>query len=87
MLRYAIPGFRLNGTVLTGFLATRRSCCFFPFSDRTLTTLAGDVCGYEQTKGSLHFEAAKALAVTLVRKLISKRIAEEARAHMARHGS
>jgi uncharacterized protein YdhG (YjbR/CyaY superfamily) len=77
---YGMPAFRLDGTVVAGFLATRKGCSYFPFSGRTLTTLADDVCDYEQTKGSLHFDAAKALPVALVRKLISTRIAEEARA-------
>ncbi len=75
--------FRLYGTVVAGFLATRKGCSFFPFSGRTLTTLADDVCGYEQTKGSLYFDLGKALPVALVRTLISTRIAAEARTQTA----
>ena len=76
---YAMPAFRLNGIVVAGFVATRQGCSYFPFSGRTLTTLADDVCGYEQTKGSLHFDPAKGLPVALVRKLIRARMAEPAR--------
>lgn len=76
---YGMPAFRLNGIVVAGFMATRKGCSFFPFSGRTLTTLANDVGDYEQTKGSLHFDPAKALPVALVRKLISTRVAEGAR--------
>lgn len=76
---YGMPAFRLNGIVVAGFIATRKGCSYFPFSGRTLTTLADEVRGYEQTKGSLHFDPAKGLPVALVRKLIRTRIAEGAR--------
>jgi uncharacterized protein YdhG (YjbR/CyaY superfamily) len=76
---YGMPAFRLNGVVVAGFVATSKGCSYFPFSGRTLTTLADDVRGYQQTKGSLHFDPAKALPVALVRKLIRTRIAEARR--------
>lgn len=74
---YGMPAFRLNGAVVAGFIATRQACSYFPFSGRTLTTLADEVSGYEQTKGSLHFDPDKPLPVALVRKLIRTRIAEQ----------
>ena len=76
---YGMPAFRLNGVVVAGFVATSKGCSYFPFSGRTLTTLADDVRGYQQTTGSLHFDPAKALPVALVRKLIRTRIAEARR--------
>ena len=75
---YRMPAFRLEGIVVAGFMATSKGCSYFPFSGRTLATLADEVCGYEQTKGSLHFDPAKPLSVALVRKLIRTRIAERA---------
>lgn len=75
-ISYGMPAFRLNGTMVAGFLATAKGCSYFPFSGRTLKTLARDLGGYEQTKGSLHFDPAKPLPATLVRKLIKTRIAE-----------
>jgi uncharacterized protein YdhG (YjbR/CyaY superfamily) len=74
---YGMPAFRMNGVVVAGFMATSKGCSYFPFSGRTLRTLTDDVCAYEQTKGSLHFDPAKSLPVALVRKLIRTRIAEE----------
>jgi uncharacterized protein YdhG (YjbR/CyaY superfamily) len=53
-ISYRMPAFRLNGTVVAGFIATKRGCSYFPFSGTTLTTLAKDLKKYEQTKGSLH---------------------------------
>ncbi len=75
-ISYQIPAFRLDGIVIAGFLATAKGCSYFPFSGMTLTTLARDVAGYEQTKGSLHFDPKKPLPASLVRKLIKTRIAE-----------
>jgi uncharacterized protein YdhG (YjbR/CyaY superfamily) len=75
---YRMPAFRLDGIVVAGFIATRKGCSYFPFSGRTLTTLADEVRSYEQTKGSLHFDPAKSLPVALIRKLIRTRIAEHA---------
>lgn len=78
-ISYGIPAFRLDGRIIAGFLATKRGCSYFPFSGRTLTTLADDVEHYDKTRGSLHFDPGKPLAITLVRKLIKARITEAGR--------
>jgi uncharacterized protein YdhG (YjbR/CyaY superfamily) len=75
-ISYNLPAFRLEGRVVAGFAATAKGCSYFPFSGSTLRTLARDVKNYDQTKGSLHFDPAKPLPATLVRKLIKTRIAE-----------
>jgi uncharacterized protein YdhG (YjbR/CyaY superfamily) len=75
-ISYNLPAFRLDGAIVAGFSATAKGCSYFPFSGSTLRTLAADVRGYEQTKGSLHFRPDEPLPVTLVRKLIKTRIAE-----------
>jgi uncharacterized protein YdhG (YjbR/CyaY superfamily) len=76
-ISYNLPAFRLNGAVVAGFCATAKGCSYFPFSGRTLTTLARDVAAYDQTKGSLHFSPGKPLPEKLVKKLIVTRIAEQ----------
>jgi uncharacterized protein YdhG (YjbR/CyaY superfamily) len=75
-ISYSMPAFRLDGRVVAGFAATAKGCSYFPFSGSTLRTLAADLKGYGGTKGSLHFDPAKPLPATLVRKLIKARIAE-----------
>jgi len=75
-ISYNLPAFRLDGRIVAGFAATAKGCSYFPFSGSTLRTLARDVKGYDQTKGSLHFDPAEGLPATLVRKLIKARIAE-----------
>jgi uncharacterized protein YdhG (YjbR/CyaY superfamily) len=71
-----MPAFRLDGRVVAGFCATSKGCSYFPFSGRTLGTLAADLGEYEGTKSSLHFRTEEPLPVGLVRKLIKFRIAE-----------
>jgi uncharacterized protein YdhG (YjbR/CyaY superfamily) len=78
-ISYRMPAFRLNGVVVAGFIATRKGCSYFPFSGRTLTSLADDVRGFQRTKASLHFAPATPLPVGLVRKLIRTRVAEQKR--------
>jgi uncharacterized protein YdhG (YjbR/CyaY superfamily) len=75
-ISYTIPAFRLDGKIVAGFAATAQGCSYFPFSGSTLRTLADELEDYDQTKSSLHFDPARRLPVTLVRKLIKARIAE-----------
>jgi uncharacterized protein YdhG (YjbR/CyaY superfamily) len=75
-ISYGIPAFRLDGAVVAGFSATVKGCSYFPFSGSTLRTLAGDLRGYDKTKGALHFRPDEPLPATLVRKLLKTRMAE-----------
>jgi uncharacterized protein YdhG (YjbR/CyaY superfamily) len=75
---YHLPAFRLDGRVVAGFAATRKGCSYFPFSGKTLKTLAKEVRAYDQTTSALHFDPAKPLPIALVRKLLKVRIAEKA---------
>jgi uncharacterized protein YdhG (YjbR/CyaY superfamily) len=75
-ISYRMPAFRLGGRIIAGFAATSKGCSYYPFSGRTLATLAADVEGYEGTKGAIHFGPEKPLPSSLVRKLLKARIAE-----------
>ena len=75
-LSYRMPAFRVDGQVVAGFLATAKGCSYFPFSGRTLGTLAEEVAGYGGTKGSLHFSPEQGLPAALARKLVRARRAE-----------
>ena len=75
-ISYSMPAFRYEGEVIAGFLATAKGCSYYPFSGRTLSTMASDVAPYSQTKGALHFDPRRPLPVALVRKLLKARIAE-----------
>jgi uncharacterized protein YdhG (YjbR/CyaY superfamily) len=71
-----MPAFRLDGRIVAGFSATAKGCSYYPFSGRTLGTLAGDLAGWEGTKSAVHFGPDRPLPGSLVRKLIRTRIAE-----------
>jgi uncharacterized protein YdhG (YjbR/CyaY superfamily) len=75
-ISYGMPAFRLDGKVIAGFRATATGCSYYPFSGKTLKTLARDLESYGKTKSALHFRPDDALPTTLVRKLIKARIAE-----------
>lgn len=76
-ISYNMPAFRYDGRVIAGFLATTKGCSYYPFSGRTLATLKRDVAKYGGTPGSLHFDPARGLPATLVKKLLKTRLAEE----------
>jgi len=76
-ISYGIPAFRNDGRVVAGFAATAKGCSYFPFSGATLARLARELKGYGGTKSALHFDPAKPLPVSLVRKLLRVRIAED----------
>jgi uncharacterized protein YdhG (YjbR/CyaY superfamily) len=75
-ISYRMPAFRFEGRIIAGFTATVDGASYYPFSGRTLKTLATDVAKYEQTTGALHFSVEKPLSASLVRKLLKTRIAE-----------
>jgi uncharacterized protein YdhG (YjbR/CyaY superfamily) len=75
-ISYSMPAFRLPGGVVAGFLATKQGCSYFPFSGTTLDAMAGALAGYSRTKSGLHFDPARGLPTTLVKKLLAARRAE-----------
>jgi uncharacterized protein YdhG (YjbR/CyaY superfamily) len=77
-ISYSMPAFRVGGRVVAGFRATSKGCSYYPFSGRTLATLAAHLTGYEQTKSALHFTPEHPLPKALVKTLLKARIAETA---------
>jgi len=73
-ISYNIPAFRLEGRIVAGFAARGSGGSYYPFSGRTLATLAKEVAEFQRTKSALHFDAP--LPAALVRKLLKARIAE-----------
>ena len=73
---YGVPAFRLRGKAIAGFAAAASHCSYYPMSGSTVARLAGDLAGYETSKGAVCFPVEKPLPDNLVRKLIAARIAE-----------
>ena len=77
-ISYGIAAFRLDGQPIAGFGARANHCSYFPMSGATVATLKADLKDYETSKGAIRFPADQPLPITLVRKLIKTRIAENA---------
>lgn len=74
-ISYQLPAFRQNG-MLVGFGATKNHCAFYLMSSTTVEAHKDELKGYDTSKGTIRFEADKPLPVSLVRKLVKARIAE-----------
>ena len=73
VISYGLPALELDGEIIGGFAAAKRHCSYYPFSGSVLPALAGELRGYSQTKGALHFPHDTPLSVGLLRKLIAER--------------
>jgi uncharacterized protein YdhG (YjbR/CyaY superfamily) len=76
VISYGVPAFRVRGKTVSGFAAFKRHLAYLPFSGSVFQALAGELEGYEMTKGSLHFPIDQPLPKPLVKKLIATRLAE-----------
>jgi len=74
-ISYQIPAYRQNG-MLVGFGAAANHCAFYLMSSSTVGKHQDELKGYDTSKGTIRFQAAKPLPVALVRKLVKARIKE-----------
>jgi uncharacterized protein YdhG (YjbR/CyaY superfamily) len=75
-MSHGVPGFRVNGTVVAGFVAAKNHLNYFPHSGEVLEHLQGELAGYEWAKGTLRFPIDEPLPDDLVKRLLGARIAE-----------
>lgn len=76
-ISYGIPAFRLK-EMLVGFGATKKHCAFYLMSGTTVEVFAGELAGYDTSKGTIRFQPSKPLPAALVKKLVKARIRENA---------
>ncbi len=74
-ISYELPTFRQDG-MLVAFGATAHHCAFYLLSSTTVASHRDELEDYDISKGTIRFQAEKPLPVTLVRKLVKARIAE-----------
>ena len=74
-ISYQLPAFRQNG-MLVAFGATANHCAFYLMSSTTVEAHKDELKDYDTSKGTIRFQADKPLPVSLVRKLVKARIAE-----------
>src|SRR5213592_986534 len=75
-ISYGIPAFRLNGRSLVFFGAWANHCSLYPGSSTTLKNFRDDLKGFQVRKGTVRFSPDNPLPITLVKKLVKARIAE-----------
>jgi uncharacterized protein YdhG (YjbR/CyaY superfamily) len=75
-ISYQLPAFRLDGRMLVAFGATASHCAFYPMSSVTVQAHQDELKDYDTSKGTIRFQPDHLLPVTLVRKLVKARIAE-----------
>jgi uncharacterized protein YdhG (YjbR/CyaY superfamily) len=75
-ISYGMPAFKVAGKTVAGFAAFKHHLSYLPHSGSVLSTLAGDVAGYETSKGALRFAIDKPLPKHLVKKLVTARMRE-----------
>jgi uncharacterized protein YdhG (YjbR/CyaY superfamily) len=75
-ISYGMPAFKLRGKTIAGFAAFKNHLSYLPHSGSVIPTLAKQTEGYASTPGSLHFPIDKPLPKTLVKELLSVRMAQ-----------
>jgi uncharacterized protein YdhG (YjbR/CyaY superfamily) len=75
VISYRMPAFSYHGPLVC-FAAFKNHCSFFPMSTSVMIAHSDELEGYETSKGTIHFPAAKPLPAALVKKLIRARMRE-----------
>jgi uncharacterized protein YdhG (YjbR/CyaY superfamily) len=75
---YGLAGFKLNGRPLVYLGAWEKHCALYAASPAIQKQFQRELKDFEQSKGTIKFTPAKPLPLTLVKKLVKARIAENA---------
>jgi uncharacterized protein YdhG (YjbR/CyaY superfamily) len=75
-ISYGIPTYKLGGRPLVGFGASKNHCGFYVMSPAVMDAHRDELQAYDTSKGTIRFPATRPLPTTLVRKLVTARIAE-----------
>lgn len=78
-LSYGVPAFEIEAKPVAGFAYFRGHCSYFPHSGNVLTEMAGELQGYEWSKGALKFPVDSLPPRELIERLVKKRLDELAR--------
>ncbi len=73
-ISYGMPAFKHKG-VLVWFAAFKDHCSLFPTAS-VIEAFKKELKGYPTSKGTIHFPADKPLPVSLVKKLVKARVAQ-----------
>lgn len=77
VISYGVPALRDSNGVIVYFAASAKHCSLFPTS-RPIEACAGDLKGYDTSKGTIRFPAEKGLPAVLLKKLMQACLAQMA---------
>ena len=75
-ISYRLPAFRLNGKPLVAFGASANHCAFYPMSSSIVAAHKRRLGRFETSKGTIRFQPDNPIPASLVRTLVTARIAE-----------
>ena len=76
VLAWGMPAFRVDGDAVLGFEGFKNHNSLFPMSGGVISQLQRELAKYDVTKGTIHFPVDKPIPATILRKVITTRIAE-----------
>ncbi|MFO1458317.1 MAG: DUF1801 domain-containing protein [Verrucomicrobiota bacterium] len=77
-LGYGLAGFKHGGRPLVYFGAWKGHCALYGASPRTQAAFAAELRNFEVSKGTIRFTVEKPLPLSLVKRLVRARVAENA---------
>lgn len=72
-----MPGFKVNGKWVIGFVGFKKHMSLFPYSGTILSHFAAELKDYTQTKSSLHFTVKQPLPKGMLEKIIEKKLEKD----------
>ncbi len=76
VISYGIPCFKLKGRAVVGFAAFKNHLTYFAWSGSVLNDLKKDLVKFKYSKSGIHFTPDKLIPVTLVKKIVKIRLAQ-----------
>ncbi len=73
---YGMPAFRFGRLVLVAFAARSGHLALYPMSGGIVSAFAGDLDGFDTSKGTIRFQPWNPLPDELVRRIVRARIEE-----------
>ena len=75
-ISYGMPAFKLGGRFLISYAGWKTHCSLYPLTDTFMESHATEIEGFDRTKGSIHFTAAKPLPERVLTDLVLARRAD-----------